>query len=405
MLQSKKMENKNDLLERAADHIFSTGLRDGGTQLCRANMKYGLAKIQWVQEQLGLKPDATFISTPDMTITRNAARWHSGFGYGGKISWGAGDKDLVILNVKPNTCGMLVGGLDCLPEISKLVHKIEEMKDRKDQIDGIDLQWDFHLSNHFIDLFWVKPLGEVQLNEYVFIIHSSARELTGDNRIGFGLYHDRSQRLAGMAELLDTPFGPLHILTGSRAREYYEFHCYAEEFSKRKRAMAAEVLFGNFQYISNEVHQRLVNMNEILLGCHLLPEKDPERILPLVLRADLPAYLVKGKPNFEETEIEALGFTRRSQRLGVINRLRQANIIPHGAGYNFPDLLNVCRVFEHNDQRCFEVDLHNDRGKKVLSNPREIPYLYRGREVVLKTLELNLCELVAKLLPRYVLKV
>ena len=90
-------------MTRAADHIFSTGLRDGGTQLCRANMKYGLAKIHWVQEQLGLKPDATFISTPDMTITRNAARWKSGFGYGGKISWGDGNDELVILNVKPNT--------------------------------------------------------------------------------------------------------------------------------------------------------------------------------------------------------------------------------------------------------------------------------------------------------------
>lgn len=399
------MENKDDLLVRAADHIFSTGLRDGGTQLCRANMKYGLAKIHWAQEQLGLTPDATFISTPDMTITRNAARWQSGFGYGGKISWGDGKDDLVILNVKPNTCGMLVGGLDRLPDISDLVHKLEEMKDRKDQIDGIDIQWDFHLSNHFIDLFWVKPLGEVKFSEYVFIIHSSARELTGDNRMGFGLYYDRSQRLADMAEKLNTPFGPLYILTGSRAREYYEFHCYAEKYSKQKRILAAEALFGEFQLISNEVHQRLANMNEILLGCHLLPEKDPEIILPLVLRADLPAYLVKGKPNLGNAEIESLGFTRRSQRLGVANRLMNANIIPHGAGYTFPHLLNVCQVFEHNDQRYFEIDLLNDRGKKVISNPREIPYLYRGREVVLKSLELNLCELLAKLVPRYVLKV
>jgi hypothetical protein len=399
------VRNKQDLLDRAADHIFSTGLRDGGTQLCRANMKYGLAKIHWVQEQLGVKSDATFISTPDMTITRNAARWQSGFGYGGKISWGDGNNELIILNVKPNTCGMMVGGLDRLPEVSELVHKLEDMKDRKDQIDGIDLQWDFHISNHFIDLFWVKPVSEVQLSEYVFIIHSSARELTGDNRMGFGLYYDGSQQLAEMAEMLDTPFGPLNILTDSRAREYYEFHCYAEEFSKRKRALAAELLFGEFQYISNEVHQRLASMNEILLGCHLLPEEDPECILPLVLRADLPAYLVKGRPNLGDAEIESLGFTQRSERLGVSERLRKANIIPHGAGYNFPNLLNVCQVFEHNDQRYFEVDLHNDRGKKVISNPREIPYLYRGREVVLKTLELNLCELVAKLVPRYVLKV
>jgi hypothetical protein len=85
--------------------------------------------------------------------------------------------------------------------------------------------------------------------------------------------------------------------------------------------------------------------------------------------------------------------------------LKKANIIPHGAGYSLPDLLDVCRVLEHDDHRYFEVDLLNDRGKEVLSDVREIPYTYRGRQVVLKTLELNMCELVAKLLPRYVLKI
>ena len=399
------MENKDELLVRAEDHMFSTGLRDGATHLCRANMKYGLAKIHYVQDRLGLKPDATFISTPDMTISRNAARWKSGFGYGGKVTWGDGDIELVILDVKPNTCGMLVGGLDRLPDSSELVRMVDKLKDRKREIDGIEIQWDFHLSNHFIDLFWVKPLGEVKFSEHVFIIHSSARELMGDNRIGFGLYYDKSLLLRDMAERFDTPFGPLYVLTGFRAREYYEFYRYAEGYSKQKRIMAAELIFGEFQLISNEMHQGLVNMNEILLGCHLLNEKDLECVFPFVLRADLPAYLVKGKPNLAENDIESLGFTQRSQRIGVYERLKKANIIPHGAGYTFPDLLNVYRVLEYNDHRYFEVDLLNDRGKKVLSDVREIPYAYRGREVVLKTLELNMCELVAKLLPRYVLKI
>ena len=105
------MVSKDDLLTRAEQYMFSTGLRDGATDLCKANMKYGLAKIHWVQERLGFKPDATFISTPDMTISRNATRWKSGFGYGGKVSWGSGDAELIILNSKPNSCGMLVGGL------------------------------------------------------------------------------------------------------------------------------------------------------------------------------------------------------------------------------------------------------------------------------------------------------
>jgi hypothetical protein len=133
--------------------------------------------------------------------------------------------------------------------------------------------------------------------------------------------------------------------------------------------------------------------------------RDPDRIFPFVLRADLPAYLAVGKPSLGENEIEALGFTKRSMGLEVYHRLKKADIMPHGGGYSFPDILEVIRVFECDRHRYFEVDMHNDRGKKLLSDVKDIPYYYRGREVVLKSLELNLCELVAKLLPRYVLKV
>jgi hypothetical protein len=399
------MDSKEQLLTRAGEYIFSTGLLDGAAHLCKANMKYGLAKIHHVQKCLGLKPDATFISTPDMTISRNSARWKSGFGYGGKVSWGDGDTELVILNTKPNTCGMLVGGLNRFPDCTELVRRVDKLRTKKAEIDKIEIQWDFHLSNHFIDLFWVKPLSDAIFPEYVFIIHSSAREMKGDKPAGCGLYYEHSLRLQEWAEKFDTPFGSLYALTGSRAKEYYEFYRYAEKYSKKKRVLAAEKLFGEFEIISNEVHQGLVNMNEILLGCHLLQPNDPECIFPFVLRSDTPAYLVKGKPNLGENEIEALGFTQRSKRLGVYERLQNANIIPHGAGYAFPDLLDVSRVIEHGDKRYFEVDPINDRGKKVISDVQEIPYTYRGQEVVLKTLELNMCELVAKLVPRYALKI
>jgi len=54
------MDSKEELLTRAGEYIFSTGLLDGAAHLCKANMKYGLAKIHYVQKCLGLKPDATF---------------------------------------------------------------------------------------------------------------------------------------------------------------------------------------------------------------------------------------------------------------------------------------------------------------------------------------------------------
>ena len=93
-------------LKRAGDHIFSTGVEDGGSSLGLANMRYGLAKIHYLQEQLDLPANAVFVSAPDLTVTRNASRWESGYGYGGVINWGDGSLDLAVLDLKPNACGV-----------------------------------------------------------------------------------------------------------------------------------------------------------------------------------------------------------------------------------------------------------------------------------------------------------
>ena len=113
------LTRRKQLLERASKHYFTLGLGDGASYLCRENMKYGLAKIHIIQEKLGLKPNATFLSTPDETVTRNKTRWKAGFGYGGKLVWGSGKERLIVLDGKPNACGMLVGGLDELPKPQK----------------------------------------------------------------------------------------------------------------------------------------------------------------------------------------------------------------------------------------------------------------------------------------------
>ena len=155
--------NKEEILKNAKKHCFFIGLNDSGAELCKANAVYGIAGIHCVQSQLGMSPNATFISTPDMTITRNTSRWKSGFGYGGKISWGEGNDDLLILNVKPNACGMLVGGLEQLPDIESLINKLHKLEMDTIKIDGVKVVWDFYKSNHFIDVFEVKPLPRLIL--------------------------------------------------------------------------------------------------------------------------------------------------------------------------------------------------------------------------------------------------
>ena len=115
-------------LERAKKHIFSTGINDAASRLSQENMKYGLAKIHYVQEGLGMEPNATFITTPDETVTRNIGRWESGISYGGKLSWGGGKENLTILDSLPNACGMLVGSIDKVPKPKELINKIKELQ-------------------------------------------------------------------------------------------------------------------------------------------------------------------------------------------------------------------------------------------------------------------------------------
>jgi len=397
--------DKEEWLQRARDHCFYIGVNDSGAELCRINSAYGIAGIQFVQRELGMKPDATFITTPDMTITRNASRWKSGFGYGGKISWGNGDDELIILNTKPNACGMLAGGLQKLPDIESLIRKLHAMEVNTTQIDGIDLIWDFYKSNHFIDIFEIKHVAktDVPLPPYAFIIHGSADEFKGDSAMGFGLYYDVSRELSGRTEIIATPFGNFYLLTGENARAYYERYRYIDEFTKRKRRLAADLLFGDYTLISNETHQGLINMNEILLGCHHVA--DERTLFPLTLRGDLPAYLVHGMPNLTPESIDLLGFEKRSMNLGIYDRLIGANIIPHGGGYVLPDILTVNRVTEVDGKRYFEVEMQNDRGKKIISEVRDLPFEYRGRNVVLRALEVGLIDIVAKLIPRYVFKI
>ncbi len=397
--------DREEYLSRAKDHLFMTGINDNGMKLCAANMVYGIAKIHFLQEKLGLKADATFISTPDATITRNAERWNNGFGYGGKIEWGDGTLELMILDLLPNACGMLVGGLEELPQIETLIDKVStiSVKSSDIKVNGIKVVWDFGTGNHFIDVFKVRDImGMENFLPYIFIIHGAGDELRDNNPKGYGLYYYRSKRLENMAEKIDTPFGKIRFLTGKEASDYYEQYKFVDDFSKSRRIEFAKRLFGDFKIISNETHQGLADINTMLLGCHLIKDN---QILPITLRGDLPAYLVYGKPSFTKEQIENLGFEKRAKKLDLTKRLRNANVVPHGGGYHFPDILSVLKVIENNGQRYFLMDLINDRGKKVIKDLREIPYDYRGRMVVLRTLELDLAKIIAKLIPLYVLKI
>ena len=395
---------RKERLGRAKKHLFSTGLNDVGASLCKANMVYGIAKLHYMQEQLGMEPDATFVSGPDETISRNAVRWKNGFGYGGKISWGDRKTKITVLDVRPNACGMLVGGLEEIPKPNELIERVNDLAKKEAYIDDIHVQWDIGKSNHFIDVYRVIKIADIDIPDYAFIVHSGAPEVKGENARGFGLYYENSPILRDMSEVIDTPFGNIKVITDNNATEYLNFFKFCDSFSKKKRELVAAELFGTYKKVSNILHQGLINYNEILLGTNNT-ESSGDTLFPIALRADLPAYLFRGLENLTEEMIEILGFSKRAERLGVLSRLQNANLLPHGGGYAFKDMLSVKKVLEFGETRYFVVDMCNARGEKIFEELRNLQYTYRGREVIVRTLELGLGESVAELVPEYILKV
>jgi len=400
--------SKLELIRRANDYIFSTGLNDGASKLCKANMKYGLAQFHLIQEKYGFEPKATFISSPDETISRNNFRWNSGLGYGGRLNWGDSNDKIIFLNVKPNCCGILVGGLEEIPDPYDLIKTIDKVKNIKLYDNEVLLNWDYGVSNHFINCFETKVLSDIDFPPYMFMIHGSAPEFR-DDKHGMGLYIDVSKTLKEHAIEEQTKLGRQYILLDSDAKKYLDFNKKAINFSNKKREIIANKLFGTgCEIICNTSHQFLKDYNNMYLGSNCTDadcELVPTNIFPTALRADIACYLFKGKKSFSEITLKNNNFLERAENLELLDLLMNADILPHGGGYMLPDISRVQKVLEHNDQRYFACELVKDSKKlKIVRNVKELQFEYRGRDVILKTLQLDLGEIIARLNPIFSLK-
>ena len=399
---------KTELLERANQFIFSTGLNDGASKLCKANMRYGLASFHLIQEKYGFEPKATFISSPDETISRNKFRWNSGLGYGGRLNWGDGKDKIIFLNAKPNCCGILVGGLEELPDPYHLIKKIDQIKSSELYYNDILINWDYGISNHFINCLETKNLSDIDLPPYVFLIHGSAPEYR-DIEDDIGLYIDKSKALKELAIEEKTKFGNQNILLDSDAKSYLKLHKKALEFSNSKRELIANNLFDyGYKIICNQPHQFLKDYNNFYLGsnCTDISSKIIESdIFPTTLRADIAAYLFKGKRNLSITTLQNFGFLKRAKDLELLDLLTNACILPHGGGYCFKDIDDVLDVLEYKHQRYFVTSLKTNISRlKIIRNVGELQFEYRGRDIILKTIQLDLGDIIARLNPLFSLK-
>jgi hypothetical protein len=372
-------------------------------------MKYGLSMMHIIQEKYGFEPCATFISSPDETISRNKFRWNSGLGYGGKLSWGDGNDKIIFLNTKPNCCGILVGGLEELPDPYDLIKKIDDIKSKELYYNHIKINWDYGISNHFINCFETKNLSDLQLPPYVFLIHGSAPEFREDQNGNIGLYIDKSKKLKEIAVEEKTKFGSQYILLDSDAKDYLKLSNTALEFSNLKREVIANNLFDyGYEIITNQPHQFLKDYNTMYLGSNCTDinnKKKGSDIFPTTLRADISAYLFKGKENLSERTLKNQNLLERGERLGLLDLLLNANILPHGGGYSFPDIDDVLDILEYQTQRYFITSLKSRVSRlKIVRNVSELQFEYRGRDVILKTLQLDLGEIIARLNPLFSLK-
>jgi len=400
---------KSDLLDRASQFIFSTGLNDGASKLCKANMKYGLAQFHLIQEKYGFEPKATFISSPDETISRNKFRWNSGLGYGGRLNWGDGREKIVFLNVRPNCCGLLVGGLEEVPDPYDLIKKIDKIKSTELYHNNILINWDYGVSNHFINCFETRSLSDLDLPPYIFLIHGSAPEFRDNNEHGAGLYIDTSKVLKELAIEENTKFGKQYVLLDSDAKDFVKFHEKALKFSNSKREIIASRLFDyGYKIICNQPHQFLKDYNNMYLGSNCTDtssELITSDIFPTTLRADISAYLFRGKKNFSTITLKNEDFLKRAENFEILDILTNACILPHGGGYDLTDIEDVLDILEHKHQRYFVTSLKaNTNRLKIIRNVGELQFEYRGRDVILKTLQLNLGDIIARLNPLFSLK-
>jgi hypothetical protein len=379
------------LLERARERCFFLDVDDAGARLCRANMVYGIAKIQWLQRQAGVEPDAGYVSTPDSTVTRNLERWAAGFGYGGAVLWSG---DLMPLELKPNCCGMLVAGLDEL-DLALFEQRVARLAETTLEVGLVQAHWDMHRGNHFLNVYEVPDPSVTSGHPYVAIMHSSGSELRGPGSHGPGLYLvgvNKGSGLDSKIETVRTPFGLSFMLRGDACEIYLEYAGRVERFARTRREAYAREIFGDVDILFNEMHQGLASRGCMLLGCY---RATGSPWVPVTLRADLPAYLVAGREIYADGTLEREGVLERAREVGWLERLRGAGIQPHGGGYSYPDLEG--RDVEVDDRGPSRRRRFRVAGGEWFEDVRSLPFSYRGEEVIRRLEELGSGRPVAQL--------
>jgi hypothetical protein len=400
--------DSDKIIREAKKRIFSTGVGDSAHDLTELNCAYGLAKMLISQEELGFEKSIFFASTPDQTVTRNVDRWESGISYGGVYNWGNDEDKIIFPDIRPNACGMLVAGLWEIPDENKLLKRLIEQTKLETQIAGMPVTWDMFKSNHFLDIFeTVKVNNGASFDfPYALVLHMGCPEMKTDAGVGFGLYEDWSLIESDDVRIIKTPYGDIPILMDGMAERYLQLALFADQFSNERRKVLVEMLFEDAEIIYNDVHQCLKGLNTAYIGTHDLRNYSTKDLIPVTFNADYPAYLFSKIPNLKPEIIDRLNFTERSQELGIYEKLKNIDFLPHGGGYEFSEKSICDGVYQLKDgARLYRMKMDKTGSHFWIRNPSQIPFFYRDKQVFDKSIELELGVPQVELNPQIILKI
>ena len=383
----------DERMRKAEEHLFILGLGDAAEEVGRVNASLFLAKMYFIQEKLGYEPEGMVIGPPDFSFQTTSHKFRDVVPEGSKIIWGNGTYDFIPSEMEFDFCGLLVGTVEDDIDLRKILDKLYEMKDKGYEIDGIEIQSrNFSPGSHFLNLYEVENYEALDLPKRVAVLHTASDEMRDP------IIELTSER----ADIIKTPFGPSRILRDSDAREYEKRCIYASEFSKRKRKLLFEEIFGDGKVIANHDHYKLLNSNEAVIGCNIINEEGEVFVTTLIDTS--PAYLIKGKKNLSRRIIKELGFDSKITEKWVYDRLLKANVLPHGGGHKLMKINGIERVLLYPNGEKVIVPRYGTEITRVYVDMANTPRSYRTQNILEKVQSLELGEHYATLQPTHGIK-
>lgn len=346
---------------------------DVSAKLASQNLLWGMARTLQALRKIDSRAEIRFIASPDFTITRSQARWGSGFAYGGLTHFKCSEP-VVLVELRPNTCGTLFARIEKEANYAKLRNRIVTYRSTQQQ-----LEWDYGRKNHFINLY-----QENEETAYV-LVHGCPKELKADTDERPGLYFDRSPYWQARITTIETDFGECFLLVGGAATEFLDMYQQAEMSSLMGREKVATDIFDEITILSNETHEGMHGDKLYFQGCHICPNFESQ--YPLMTALGEPLYIVTASPS-----------AACNKRLAEINS-DILSLLPHGTGYDLPSMGTIENV-ELLDNGQLLFSLTSEVGvDSIFSNFSHTPYSHRGPEIVDSWCTDGELEIVSKLKP------